>query len=453
MNKNVLFILVDCLRADKCYGANRTAKTPNIDMLIKKGVFFSKMIATTTTTTPSVSSIFTGLYAFAHGVRSLRGYKLASSVKTLAEIFKVNGYNTCAEVTGPLVSNAGLDRGFDRYCYRLQKELFIHKWGDALIAKFKNNEFKEPWFIFIHLWELHEPRYIFDGFNNNKFGKNKYERALSGLDARLGELFRHLNFETTTVIFSADHGEKIPETIFDDKVYEYKNRIGKLSWHIFTGIIRKTYKLFRIGYEKLPDFAKHKPFPNPAIKSLKPARQAGHGSHIYDSAVVIPLIIVGNRDSFPKNRLITNQVRQIDILPTLIEALNLHIDNNFNIHGQSLLPLIKGLHFEELPAYCEACGAVLGVEKYWKVGLRTSKYKFIYRPYHSDKHEELYDLENDPLERKNIIKFQPQIAKALKEQLFKIRREDSEGLKLVGQKMSSQEEKLVSQRLKDLGYI
>lgn len=453
MKQNVLFILVDCLRADKCYGDKRSAKTPNIESLIRNGVFFSKTIATTTTTTPSVASIFTGLYTFAHGIRSLKGYKLSNNVKTLAEVFKENGYNTYAEVTGPLVPYAGIDRGFDNYCCRDKKEYFIDKWGDGLIQKFKDGHFKEPWFIFLHLWELHDPRRIANGFNNARFGKNRYERALSGLDVKLGELFKCMN-KNTAIIIHGDHGEKIIETMLVEYLYDLKQIAKKTADRMkitIAGITRKAFKLLGINGEKLPEFAKQ----NYSPKLKRPARFRlfGHGFHVYDSALVIPLIISGDNGKFPKNMVISTQVRQVDIFPTLIDGFELRTITPLNSHGQSLSPLLRGEKFNELPAYSEACGKVLADKKYWKISLRTNKYKFICRPYHTDKKEELYNLESDPLEKNNIIQSQGEIANALKKQLLEIRKSDLKEIELRGQIMNTEEDNLLTSRLKELGYL
>ena len=38
LKKNVVFFLIDGLRADQCHGENKSSKTPNIDLLIKNGI-------------------------------------------------------------------------------------------------------------------------------------------------------------------------------------------------------------------------------------------------------------------------------------------------------------------------------------------------------------------------------------------------------------------------------
>lgn len=67
--KNILFIGVDQLRWD-AIGPNKSipTNTPNLDALIKGGVSFTRAYATSPLCTPSRASMFTGDYAFTHGM-------------------------------------------------------------------------------------------------------------------------------------------------------------------------------------------------------------------------------------------------------------------------------------------------------------------------------------------------------------------------------------------------
>ena len=48
MKPNILFFLLDSVRADKFYGDNKTSITPNLDALIKKGTYFTQTISSPT---------------------------------------------------------------------------------------------------------------------------------------------------------------------------------------------------------------------------------------------------------------------------------------------------------------------------------------------------------------------------------------------------------------------
>ena len=43
MHQNIIFLLVDGFRADQCFGKDKTSVTPNIDSLIQKGMYFTKI--------------------------------------------------------------------------------------------------------------------------------------------------------------------------------------------------------------------------------------------------------------------------------------------------------------------------------------------------------------------------------------------------------------------------
>ena len=64
MKPNLLFLVVDSLRQDKCIGEQKSSVTPNLDKFIKNGTFFNQTVSTASITVPSLSSIFTGLYPF-----------------------------------------------------------------------------------------------------------------------------------------------------------------------------------------------------------------------------------------------------------------------------------------------------------------------------------------------------------------------------------------------------
>ena len=64
MKPNILFIVIDSLRADYCYGEKKTSITPNIDFLIKQGVYFKQAISSIDGTFGSLGCIFTAKYPF-----------------------------------------------------------------------------------------------------------------------------------------------------------------------------------------------------------------------------------------------------------------------------------------------------------------------------------------------------------------------------------------------------
>ena len=54
---NILLIVVDSLKSDKCIGKNLSSITPNIDFLIKNGAAFSQAISPAAVSPVAMSSI------------------------------------------------------------------------------------------------------------------------------------------------------------------------------------------------------------------------------------------------------------------------------------------------------------------------------------------------------------------------------------------------------------
>jgi len=368
--KNVLLIVVDCLRADYIY--RRKALIPNIKKLLRTGYSFLNTIVTTTTT-PSFASLITGLYPFENGVRSHSGFALKSGIISFPELLAKKGYNTYAEITGPLVNEIGLWKGFKEYNYRDRKQVIYSKWGEKLIDKIKS-QYKSPWFLTLHIWALHEPRIILDRFKSKRYGKNNYARAISSIDYFIGQILDVVD-ENTFIIFTSDHGEQVSKFKLE---YKVRNRLVKyIQKFQKKGILRKPFaKLVRQFY-------------------------IGHGYSIYDVLVKIPLIFK-DKDDIPHG-LSSVQVRQIDIFPTILDILNISIEKERT--GKSLLPIIKGEENRHRDAYMEAVGIVIPNKKDWLAGIRIdNKYKYIYSSFRRDYKEELYLLDKDPNKKKMWLK-------------------------------------------------
>lgn len=414
--KNILFIVVDCLRADYIYEANKS-HIPNINEIKKNGFSFLNTIATTSTTTPSFSSLLTGLYPFESGVRSHSGYALNKKVITFPEILKNNGYHTYAEVTGPVIQKIGLDKGFDEFNYRNQDKTIHTEWGKFLIKKFES-DYKKPWFVLLHIWALHEPRIVLNQLNYEKYGKTKYARAISSIDKYLGELFNVLG-DDTIILLTGDHGEQISRSRIERKA---KNIIEKCIKSL------KKYNILKIPYSKI----------------IRPIH-VGHGYSIYDVLVKVPLIFY-NKEIIPNNE--SNvQIRHIDTFPTILDLVNIKTDNE--VTGKTVMPIIEGKEFSHRDAYLEAVGINIPKKEDWLVGLRVAnKYKYIMSPFKKNFKEELYLLEKDPLEKRNVASCYPQLTEKFKKKIEKLKFKE-----FVGERLKKEEQDKIIDRLRALGYV
>ena len=114
---NVVFILVDTLRADYlgCYGFDGDV-SPNIDEFANKSVHFSRCSSQSPWTAPSMGSCFASRYPFPIPGEGggFRISVLPEKHQTLAESFQDSGYETRAFVeNGLMKAQFGFAQGFD----------------------------------------------------------------------------------------------------------------------------------------------------------------------------------------------------------------------------------------------------------------------------------------------------------------------------------------------------
>ena len=93
---NILLFITDGHRADTlgCYG-NPILETPEIDAFAEQGIRFERAFCTHSVCMPTRASIFTGRYPHVHGVWA-NGVALPRSEVTLPQVLADNGYATCA---------------------------------------------------------------------------------------------------------------------------------------------------------------------------------------------------------------------------------------------------------------------------------------------------------------------------------------------------------------------
>ena len=126
---NVILITIDTVRADHlgCYGAT-SVQTPVLDGLARDGVVFDRAISQVPLTWPSHAAILTGTYPFQNGVQDFTGQPLDERFRSVAQLFKQQGYATGAVVSSFVLDRSwGLARGFDFYDDAFSAESFQTK--------------------------------------------------------------------------------------------------------------------------------------------------------------------------------------------------------------------------------------------------------------------------------------------------------------------------------------
>ncbi|MBI5374686.1 MAG: sulfatase-like hydrolase/transferase [Candidatus Schekmanbacteria bacterium] len=386
---------MDTTRADRlrCYG-NKNIVTSNIDTLFKRGYMFANAVSPAPVTLPSHSSIMTGLFPINHGARDNSIYRLSPDNVTLAEVLKEKGYNTAAFVSSFILdSQYGVNQGFatynDRFLHPQQKgRLPVERRGietATLAAEWlKNNAGKEPFFMWTHFYDPHAEYDPPEPFKT-AYESDPYNGEIAYTDMCIGLLIDELKkdnlFDSTLIVITADHGE-----------------------------------------------------------SLNEHNEQTHGMFVYDSTLHVPLII-SYRGFTEGGEKINDQVRSVDIFPTVLELLG--ITNNSKTDGKSIVPLMNGEKMEELPSYCEA---EIPKSFYWNAlkGVRYKGWEYIY-----GRKPELYNLEKDPAEKENLISKEGAKAAELQGILKKIVEDRN---KRISTSIAPVDEETV-ERLKSLGYF
>jgi len=407
---DVFLISIDCLRPDYVGAFNRLSRlTPTLDRILERGAVFTNAVSHAPFTTPAVASLLTGRYPFQTGVRLLLGQVCDPETTTVADAAKRAGYVTAGFPSSFILnSTTGLARGFDEY-RDIDDGHFSARGGcwqggaplNAALDGFLAAAGCDPVFCWLHYFDLHE--YHTDA---SAPPQSTYTRDLRDkIDAvcirnLLAILEKHDRMRRAAFIVTADHGEC----------------------------------LFQHGVR-------------------------GHGQHLFDSVLRVPLGIYWPDGEFARHRVIAHQARHIDVLPTLMDFWDL--DRDRRLPGESLLQLCAANSRKESVSYAEASPRQLFEGNTAEVrsfqgpeiqALRTDRHKFIR---HDDGRIELYDLSADPNEFCNLLTNacggSSRIAATLSEKLDALSGESPP--RGATQPMSTEEASIVRERLRRLGYV
>lgn len=396
---NLVFIVADTLRADRTslYGYERET-TPHLDRwAAQNAVVFEKTVAAAPWTLPSHVSMFTGLNPLRHAANFQE--PAPDSLKLLAEQLRDAGYTTVAFTGGAFLSPAfGLVQGFERFQHwgRIDDPEHTSRAGldlDDHLPKaldWLQKDATGPFFMLFHTYEVHSPytprQPYFDRFNGGPSesipaihpvpGAPDPERAF-----RLDSVLREDRGDEMVPL--DEDRMKIFQTIYDSGIAYTDAAVGRLLDRLSElDLERDTVVVFTSDHgEGLGDHGK-----------------AGH-AYLYDFNLMVPLAIsVPGRQG--AGRRIATQVRHIDILPTLLEALGLSA--SFPMDGTSLLRFWDDDSDSDFPQVAESYagssnyGLSLRVADRWKYIVQNSPWQPIYRQ------AELFDLQADPEESDNL---------------------------------------------------
>ena len=280
--KNLILITIDTLRPDRLgFSGSDRDTSPAIDRLASEGVRFRSAYSQAGWTLPSIATILTGHYPTRHGAIEIN-HSIDSELSTLASRLKTAGYQTSAFVSHVMLSpKHGFSEGFDTYDDSVLDVGHPHKVSTARILTDRVLEAlpssESPFFLWVHYFDPH-----FDYMPHAEWSAwgatdiDLYDGEIAFTDQQIGRLLDALTkaglMRNTLTIVTGDHGEA---------------------------------------------FGEH---------------GTRHHFSMYEEVIRVPLVIhgpsIGSRD-------IESLAQQVDLMPTILEALNL--EKPADLPGRNLL--------------------------------------------------------------------------------------------------------------------
>ena len=460
MKPNILFLIVDSLRADKVSGTENNSIIPNLDYIKKNGVFFDHAISSADGTMLAYAGLFSGKHPFKTGMRSAKLTRLCNTISYF-EVLKNYDYNLYGCLPR-LAASLEIIPEFEN-----NDEAFLDlfpdtssKAGEIILKKLEGN-MKEPWCFLVHVTNMHFPIKKPKGFEDEKFGSNNYEKQVSAIDAWIGKVLKKTDLEKTLVVITGDHGSYIQslknkslEIDFQDNA-NLQNNIAKVSRRFPKFAEPLKLKLFLMR-ERVNQKRKR----NKIQKlNLKPHETRGlldqRGNtdrFLFDEKIRVPLFMIGSKINQCIS--ISKQVRLIDVFPTICEIVGIPKWEE-KVDGISLYPLLENKKMDDLIAYIESTPGVV-IETNNVIGIRTDKYKYFRNRNDANLDIHLFDLENDPFEDDNIAKESKEIVESMECKLQEITNGyslDDVSYDDETNKQETTEVTNVKQIFKDMGYV
>ena len=382
---NVLFILIDTLRADRlsAYGYQRPT-SPVMKALADSGIRFATVRSQSSWTKASMASIWTASYPARTGI--LRFQHAISDEATMpAEILREAGFYTAAIWrNGWIAPNFGFGQGFNVYFRPTanrtperfqQRNPSAHPLlGTDLDLTESAREFSrtfgsQRFFLYLHYMDVHQ--YVYNE-ESALFGvryPDAYDNAIRWDDTNIGlvaaTLEEHDLLEKTLIVIASDHGEA---------------------------------------------FSEH--------------GREGHGKDLYREVTEVPLILV-LPDLITSGIVVKPMVQNVDIWPTIFDMLGLPPLEG--AQGRSLLPLIRGTVAQSTGEETMLGGrpAFAHLDRTWGredvnarrlVSVTSGRYR-LFHPVTPPGKDQLFDLGTDPQEQADLVQDQPQLVESLREEI------------------------------------
>jgi len=450
MKPNILFVLIDGLRADQIFSKNKTSHTPFLDSMISSGIFFENTFSSSDGTTTSLNCTFNSRFQFETGVRARKIILLENNH---LETLKNSGYKIVGIIPN-LKSLKPLSEYFENDGKTFEigppPETLPTGMTEKIKLLIKSLDKKQPWFCYLHLFDLHPlregkiPQKIED-FNSERYGNSDYSKTVSSIDHWLNKILENVDFDNTLLVITADHGERIP---FEGKhVTDFEPDLENLTDAGKNVLPKFTHK---IGGRILGNFKQKygKIKMNYVNKELSPYQKRSIDPYftmsLFDELLHVPFLLKGL--NLPQ-KIISKQISTLRIFPTVFDLAD--IPNKDSFRTKSLIKTINNendLYEEEIFLHTSPYENESSTDM---IGLRTENYKYFRHARNSKENIHLYDLENDPEENNNISENENKLVLEMEELLGKIQSDSIYS----DNDITDEEEEEISKELRKLGYL
>ncbi len=417
--KHLVVVSIDTLRPDMlgAYGYDRPS-SPNLDEFAASGVLFENAATVAPWTLPSHASLITGLYPRHHGAKR-HVEALAEEVETLAERLRDAGFQTSAVVNSKFLDpRYGFQRGFDDFAFL--EPTHDPETSSRVVDRsldWLENRGDGRFFLLVHDLYVHSsyralPRY-------HDLLVRPYEGPINGSTAQLRRVRRG------EMSLGPDDLRHLID-LYVAGIRQLDDEFGRLIQGLKDlGVYQDT--LVVVVSDHGEEFLEH--------------GGVLHGRTQYEEMLRIPMIMRG--PGLPAGLRVSSLVSLLDVFPTSLSLLGLPLGDELD--GVDLGPSLRGA--EQLPAERLLFGEAdhNGSEDDITRSVRQGRYKLHYN--RIDKSMQLYDLESDPGENRDLRRALPEVAERLMRALRSFTAKSVQGPAIA--ELSSTER----EQLRELGYL
>ncbi len=407
--RNVVFILSDDHRYDFMgfMGKVKFLETPNMDRMAREGAHIRNAFVTTSLCSPSRASILTGLFSHKHGVVDNQT-DIQPGLVFFPEYLQQFGYETAFMGKWHMGHDSDEPRpGFDKWVsFRGQGEYYngtlnvdgrkvkatkhiSDELTDYAVNWLKQDRDK-PFFLYLSHKAVHAM------FAPARRHLGRYEDVKLEYPATMADTEENYRGKPNWV--------KEQRNSWHGVDYMYH---GQMDFDTFYKRYCETLLSVDESIGRVLDCLKEMGQADATLMLYMGDNGFCFGEHglidkrhMYESSLRVPLLAYCPEVIKPGTK-VTQLVQNIDIAPTILETAGARPPEYMD--GRSILPLLAG---KDVP-WRDA----VFYEYYWEAnfphtpttfGVRTDRYKFIH--YHGVwEPDELYDVQNDPDERHNLI--------------------------------------------------